>query len=350
MNEPSQKKTLKILLWIALTAIILYVAFLLSELIIILVVSVLLAFIFEPFAKALEKQGFNRLFSVLIVYVVVGFFLFFSLSKIVPKFILQMNQLLEALQIYSIHDQIVAIENEIHKFLPFFTPGELSDKVEIFIKSGIINSFEEISTVLSSIVSIISILVIVPFITFMLLKDRSSIMKGIVFIIPNKYFEMSYWIFKSISSQLGKYVRGWIFDAIFVGLLLGLGLYIIGIKNALPLGVIAGLGHLIPYFGPVIGGVPAIIISIIQYGDLSQVPAIIILIIFIYTIDNGIVQPYVFSKSVNMHPIIIILLIIAGGQLFGMIGMLLAIPVASVIKKASQEIYFAFKNYKIVKM
>ncbi|MCH8325572.1 MAG: AI-2E family transporter [Bacteroidetes bacterium] len=75
-----------------------------------------------------------------------------------------------------------------------------------------------------------------------------------------------------------------------------------------------------------------------------------ILIIFIYTIDNGIVQPYVFSKSVNMHPIIIILLIIAGGQLFGLIGMLLAIPVASVIKKASQEIYFAFKNYKIVKM
>ncbi len=350
MNEPVQKKTLKILLWVITAVIILYIAYLLTDLIIILVISVLLAFIFEPFAKALEKQGFNRFLSVTIVYVVVGFLLFFSLSMFVPKFILQMNHLREALQIYSIHDQIVAVENEIHKFLPFFTSGELSDKVEDFIKSGIINSFEEISTVLSSIVSVISILVIVPFITFMLLKDRSSIMKGVVSIIPNKYFEMSYWILKRMNSQLGRYVRGWIFDATFVGLLLGFGLYIIGVKNALPLGVIAGLGHLVPYFGPVIGGVPAIIISIIQYGDLSQVPAIIILILFIYTIDNGIVQPFVFSKSVNMHPIIIILLILAGSQFFGIIGMLLAIPVASVIKTASQEIYFAFKNYKIAKM
>jgi len=350
MNEPTQKKTLKILLWIVFTAILLYIAYLLSNLIIILIVSILLAFIFEPSAKALEKQGFNRLLSVLIVYVVVGFLLFFSISMFVPKFILQMNQLREALQIYSIHDQIVALENEVYKYLPFFTPGELSDKVENFIKSGIINSFEEISTVLSSIVSIISIVVIVPFITFMLLKDRSSIMKGIVFIMPNKYFEMSYWIFKSISTQLGRYVRGWIFDALFVGLFFGLGLYVIGIRNALPLGVIAGFGHLVPYFGPIIGGIPAIIISIIQYGDLSHVPAIIILILFIYTIDNGIVQPYVFSKSVSMHPVVIILLIIAGGQLFGLIGLFLAIPVASVTKTASQEIYFAFKNYKIAKM
>jgi len=350
MNEHTQKKTLKIILWLILTAVIIYIAYLLAELIVILIISILLAFIFEPFAKALEKQGFNRFLSVITVYVVVGFLLVFSFSMFVPKFIFQMNQLREALQIYSIHDQIVAVENEIHKFLPFFTPGELSDKIENFIKTGIINSFEEVSTILSSIVSIISIVVIVPFITFMLLKDRSSVMKAIVYIMPNKYFEMSYWIFKSISTQLGRYVRGWIFDAMFVGLFLGFGLFVLGIKNALPLGVIAGIGHLVPYFGPVIGGVPAIIISIIQYGDLSHVPAIIILILIIYAVDNGIFQPFVYSKSVDMHPIAIILLIIAGGQLFGLIGVFLAIPVASVIKTASQEIYFAFKNYKIAKM
>ncbi|PJA97804.1 MAG: hypothetical protein CO128_10630 [Ignavibacteriales bacterium CG_4_9_14_3_um_filter_30_11] len=350
MNEPILKRISKIFLWLIAAIIILYIGYLLSELIIILIVSVLLAFIFEPFAKTLERQGFNRLFSVLIVYVVVGFLLFFAMSIFVPKFILQMNQLRDALQIYSVHDQIVAVENEFHKILPFFTPGEISDKVENFIKTGIINSFEKISSVLNSIVSIISILVIVPFITFMLLKDRSTLINGIIFIVPNKYFEMSYLIFKSMNEQLGKYVRGWIFDAAFVGIFLGLGLYFIGIKNALPLGLIGGIGHLIPYFGPIIGGIPAIIISIIQYGDVSQVPAIVILILFIYTIDNGIVQPYVFSKSANINPIFIIILIIAGGQLFGLIGMLLAVPVASVVKTAAQEVYFTFKNYKIARM
>jgi predicted PurR-regulated permease PerM len=145
-------------------------------------------------------------------------------------------------------------------------------------------------------------------------------------------------------------VRGWIFDATFVGVAIGFGFYFIGLPSALPLGLIAGLGHLIPYFGPVIGGVPAIILSIVQIGDLSQVPFIVMIVVLTYMLDNGIVQPYVFSKSVDMHPIIIILLIITGGELLGIIGMLLAVPVATVIKTALTEIYFAIKNYKIAKL
>jgi predicted PurR-regulated permease PerM len=75
-----------------------------------------------------------------------------------------------------------------------------------------------------------------------------------------------------------------------------------------------------------------------------------VVISIIYAIDNGFVQPYVFSKSVEMHPVIIILLIIAGGTLFGVIGMLLAVPTATIIKTAAKETYFALKNYKIAKM
>ncbi|HUX61378.1 MAG TPA: AI-2E family transporter, partial [Ignavibacteriaceae bacterium] len=81
--------------------------------------------------------------------------------------------------------------------------------------------------------------------------------------------------------------------------------------------------------------------------NLSHVPTIILLIISVYFVDNGIVQPYVFSKSVDMHPIVIILLIVGGSQLFGVIGMLLAVPLATVIKTISKEVYFAFKNYTI---
>ncbi len=75
-----------------------------------------------------------------------------------------------------------------------------------------------------------------------------------------------------------------------------------------------------------------------------------IVISIIYAIDNGFVQPYVFSRSVEMHPIFIILLIIAGGQLFGVLGMLLAVPTATVIKTAAKETYYALKNYKIAKL
>ncbi len=350
MAESNFKKTAKIFLWIILSVILLYFLYLLSDLLIILIVSILLSFIFDPFVKQLEKEGFNRLTSTLVIFIVVGLFFYITLSVFVPKLLYQVNQLVKILNLYSLENQVSILEKEIYKYFPFFSLGEISAGIRNFINSWIANPIDRITTLLSSIVSIIAILVIVPFITFFLLKDSKKIFVGMLNILPNKYFEMSYWILKKVSVQLGRFVRAWIFDATFVGFTCGIGFYFIGIPNALPLGIIAGLGHLVPYFGPIIGGIPAIIISIIQYGDLSHVPYIFLLMFIVYALDNGLVQPYVFSKSVDMHPIVIILLIIAGSQLFGVLGMLLAIPTATVIKTAATEIYFAFKNYKIARI
>ena len=332
------------------TILLLYLIYLLSTLFAIIAVSILLAFIFDPFVKQLEKDGFSRFAATIVVFILVFFFLYIGISFFIPKFVTQFNQLIGALQVYSIQDQIINFEKEIHQYLPFFQVGDLSKKIEQFISTGMLNSVDQLSAIFTSLVSIIAILIIVPFITFFLLKDSRVIQKGLIHIMPNKYFEVTYWILKKVSIQLGRFVRGWIFDAAFVGISCGLGYYFLGIDNALPLGVISGLGHLVPYFGPVIGGVPAIIFSIIQYGDLSHVPFIIFLILGVYALDNGFVQPYVFAKSVDMHPIVIILLILAGSQLMGVIGMLLAVPIASVVKTAAQEIYFAVKNYKIARL
>ncbi len=350
MTDLTFKRLPKILLWVLVFFIFIYLAYLLSDIIIILVISILLAFIFDPLVSMLEQEGFNRLASTLFIFIGFGLFVYIGLSVFIPQFSLQMNQLIETLRDFSLHDQVVEIEKEIRSLFPFFPSGELSKRVEEFLSHQIINSFDSITILLSSIFSIIAILVIVPFISFYLLKDSRNILQGILHIMPNKYFEMSYHISKKVSVQIGRFVRAWIFDATFVGTFCGLGFYIIGIESALPLGVIAGLGHLVPYLGPIIGGIPAAIISIIQFGDLSHIPHILIVLSIIYTLDNGFVQPYVFAKSVDIHPIIIILLIIAGSQLFGVLGMLLAVPTAAVIRTLIKEIYFAFKNYKIARI
>ncbi len=350
MTDAAVKKIGKILIWVLVSALLLYTFYYLSDIILLVIISLLLAFIFEPFVRVLEKEGFNRFSATLIILIIVGFLIYLAFSFFIPRFVFQMNQLIATLQEYSLHDQLTKFEQSIHKFLPLFNPGDLSKRIEEFISSSILNSFDQITTLVTSIVSIAAILVIVPFITFFILKDRKKIVLAFVHTMPNKYFEISYWIIKKVGIQLGRFVRGWIFDASFVGISLGLGFFAIGIENALPLGLISGLGHLVPYFGPIIGGVPAIIISIIQFGDFSHVPWIILLILSVYALDNGFVQPYVFSKSVDMHPIIIILLILIGSQVFGIIGMLLAVPAASVIRTAIKEIYYVFKNYKIAKL
>jgi predicted PurR-regulated permease PerM len=284
------------------------------------------------------------------IFGVFGFITYLSLSIIIPKLIFQMNQLVGALQGFSFDEEMKALEASVIRYLPFLEPGSISTRLESLFSSQLINAVDSITEVLSSIVSVLAVLIIVPFITFFLLKDNRRILQGILHTVPNKYFEMSYYVLKKVTLQLGLFVRAWIFDATFVGVMIGFGFYFIGVPNALPLGVIAGLGHLIPYFGPVIGGIPAIIVSIVQYGDLSQVPLILLVVLITYTFDNGFVQPSVFGKSVDMHPIAIILLIISGGILFGLMGMLLAVPVATVIKTLSKEIYFATKNYKIARV
>jgi len=349
MEETVFKKLVKLILWgigIISTVFLLY---LLSDLLIISAVSFLLFFIFEPLVKRIEKEGLNRFPATLSVFIVVGFTGYWFLSFIIPQLSYQMNQLIATLRQYSTHENMLEIEKDIYRYIPLFYPGELSKAVERLIDSQKFKSIESIPAILSEIVSVIAILVIVPFITFFLVKDSRKIFRSFLQVMPNRYFEMSYWIIKRIRIQLGRYVRSWIFDAAFIGLSCGIGFYLIGIKNALPLGVIAGIGHLVPYFGPIIGGIPAAMLSISQYGDLSRIPLIALLLTIIYLLDNGIVQPLVFSKGTNMHPIAIILLIVAGSQLFGIIGMLLAIPVATVIKTAAKEIYFAFKNYRIAK-
>ncbi len=350
MPDITYKKFIKPILWLAGIIISFYLLYLLSDIIIIVSISILLSFILAPIVAGFEGRGFNRLTATLISFGIMGLLVYLGLSVIIPKFIFQMNHLIVALQKFDFAEELRSIEGVIISSLPFLEPGDISSRLQEFFSSQIVNSFQGLTSLLSGIVSIVAILVIVPFITFFFLKDSKRILQGILNLIPNSYFEMSYWVLKKVSLQLGLFVRAWIFDASFVGVLIGFGFYIIGIENAMPLGVIAGLGHLIPYFGPIIGGIPAIIISIVQFGDLSQVPIIIFIVLLTYMLDNGFVQPYVFGKSVDMHPIMIILLIIIGGTLFGLIGMLLAVPVATVIKTFAKEIYFATKNYRIARV
>ncbi|MDP4173647.1 MAG: AI-2E family transporter [Bacteroidota bacterium] len=349
MSELIIKKPVKTLLIALLIALVLYISFLFSEIIIMLAVSVLLSLIFNPFVTLLETWGLGRTLSIFIIIIITLVLLTLGLSFLIPRLSEQMDTLSESIRHANLKQTITDFDRKIVRFIPFLRPGAVYTRFEGLISSMLTDLLNSLTVFVSSLVSLIAVLVIVPFITFFLLKDNKRIIKGIVNVMPNKYFEMSYVVIRQISIQLGRFVRGWIFDAFMVGLLSGTGLSILGINNAIPIGIIAGVGHLIPYFGPIIGGVPAIIISVAQFGDFSMLPKIIIMFLGIYALDNGIIQPNVFSKSVDMHPIIIIILIIAGSQIMGIMGMLLAVPTATVVRTAAKEIYNAYRNFTIIK-
>jgi putative permease len=347
VNEVKPNKALKISAWALAAAAVLCLIFFFYEIIVILALSVLFALIFDPIVTYFEKRKVSRTFTTIIIFFLIIITIYSVYSIYVPQFADQIDKLTDSLKTISLHQRIMAVEKEIRKFFPFVPRGEVVQKAEAYLGSIIIDSMTKATTFLSSLFSVLAILFIVPFITFYLLKDSRIILKGILNIVPNKYFEMSYWILKKISEQLGRFVRAWIFDAAFVGSICALGFYFLGIDNSFTLGVIASLGHLVPYLGPFVGGTAAIIVSLIQFGNFSQVPSIAVMILCVYILDNGFFQPYIFSKNLNIHPIIIILLIVAGSQIAGIPGMLLAVPVATVVETAGREIYYAVKKYKI---
>ncbi|MEN8194007.1 MAG: AI-2E family transporter [Bacteroidota bacterium] len=327
-----------------------YLSYLFRDLIFLVIISLLIAFIFNPVVTFLENRGMKRFLAVILVFAFIGVLVVFGISVMIPKIANQFNLLANLITKENINKLILQIQEGVDDYLPFIDASEFALTIEEFVSKFFLTSVNNFTEILGGIVSALAIMIIVPFITFFLLKDNKQIVKGIVNITPNKYFEFSFTIIDKTSKQLGKYVRGWILDAFIVGFASAIGLWILGIQNSATIGLIAGVGHLIPYFGPLIGGLPAVLISLVQFGDLSKLPEILIMFTIIYSFDNGYIQPNIFSKQTDFHPLMIILLILMGGQLLGMLGMLLAVPIATVMKTAAKEIYYGYKNYKIIKI
>jgi len=308
-----------------------------------LIFCLLIALILSPIVDFLESKGLNRSISILIVYAMITFLLIMVFQLFLPNITQEASSFKTYYKGFEFSDKLKDVERWMEKNLPFLKRGDVQKEIETSIKG----SYTRLQDVLSSLVSTVLLVIIVPFITFFILRDRRKIKNGLISIVPNKYFEMTVNIIDKIEKQLSSYVRGWIFDAMFVGLLAMIGLSILNVNNAVIIGLVAGMGHLIPYAGPVVGGVTAILISIIQFGDFHMVIPIVIMFTIIYILDNSIVQPYIFSKSADMNPITIIALLLLGNELLGAFGILIAIPVATILKVSARETINGFRNYKL---
>lgn len=313
-----------------------------------LAISILISMIFNPVVDFLEQRKIPRVVSVISIFILTGLSLFTVVSILMPKLVNQFEAIASSLNNDSIKLSLSQFEQTLKAKFPFLAAINLTSSISTFFNSTILGWINNLSIILQGLFAFLAVIVIIPFMTFFIMKDSQTLLHGIINFVPNKYFEVSYNVITKIGYQLSRYVRGWILDAALVGILAGVGLALLGINNSVSIGFIAGAGHLIPYFGPIIGGLPAIIISIIQFGDLSMLPSVLILFTIIYTFDNGFIQPNIISKSTDMHPLVIIVLILVGNQTLGILGMLLAVPIATVVKTAIKEIYFGYKNYKII--
>ncbi len=313
-------------------------------LLIALIIAILLSFVLKPLVRFFEiSVGMNRTFSIAVVFVLLGAFAFFNGSRAVPVVMDSVRDIYQRFQHFPLDQKIDELLRSFASGIPVIDPQTASQKVRAMIDSSLSSAGQSAAAAAGSLFSFF----IIPFVTYFALAEGDKAAKKLLERVPNKYFEMTLNVVDKIQKDLVGYLRGWILDSVIVGIINIIGYYIIGVNYPIVLGVIAGISNLIPYVGPFVGVVPAILISVTQTGDLSMVTPILLFLLAVQAIDNIIVQPLCFSKTVDMHPLTVIVVLIVGNQLLGVLGMLLAIPVYTILKVTAVESYWGLKHYRI---
>ncbi|MBN23059.1 MAG: hypothetical protein CL678_17370 [Bdellovibrionaceae bacterium] len=184
-------------------------------------------------------------------------------------------------------------------------------------------------------------MLIVPILSFVLLNDSRRIKKKFFELVPNRFFESTFMVTTLIFRSLSDYVRAKIIEATLVGLIVGIGLWIVGAKYAFVLALLAGVANILPYVGPFIGAAPGILYA--GFDPASSHLFIPVLIVYGIAnfIDMGFIFPVLVAKLVNLHPLILIAAVILGQQYYGLVGMLISIPIATALKVIVREIFDA---------
>ena len=200
---------------------------------------------------------------------------------------------------------------------------------------------------IEGVISGLTFAVIVPFVAFFFLKEGRRLTRGLIALVPNAYFELCLNLMYQANKQIGNYIRGQLLAVLVVSVLSISGLSIIGVYYALPLGLLAGLANVIPYLGPLIGIVCSSIVALATGGGLAMVAKVIMMFLIVQLIDNVFIQPTVVAKSVELHPLVVLFVVMVGSQLMGIVGMLIAVPLTGIAKVSSQTIYEGVRQYQL---
>jgi predicted PurR-regulated permease PerM len=173
-------------------------------------------------------------------------------------------------------------------------------------------------------------LVVVPVLTFYFLKDWLSIRDTFINLVPAAQRPKVRQIIVEIGTVISGYIRGQVTVSTIIGLLVFIGMYIFDLNFALTIGLIAALTEFVPIIGPIIGAIPALLIALLTSPLLAV--KVVIFYIFIHQLENHIIVPKVMGHSIDLHPVTVILAFLIGAQLFGLAGMILAVPVAAILK------------------
>ena len=309
-------------------------------------IALVFAFLLDPVVDWLQRRGLSRGIGVVIVGL--GFIVVFVVAGflIVPKVADQAATLAQNLPSYS--QRLFEIANDLlarHKpllerlRLPT-TLGEWTTRFSSQIEGAVSSSLSFLAGALTSMLSRILWVIIIPLATLWILKDLDYIKAKVVHFTPESHKERLMHMSSAVGGVLGKYIRGMLAVAIIYSVVASTWLTLAGLEYALILGGISGLFYLIPYVGTLMIVVAAGVVAIVQPWSLGAVVAVMAALgVQSFVLFDLVVTPKVVGGSVGVHPVLMLFSLALGARLFGVVGMVAAVPVAAAIQVALGQYY-----------
>lgn len=317
------------LLWL-LRPVLIQILRLISEVFMPVLVGLLIAYILHPIVELLERRRVPRLMAVLLIYASFILVIAIVVVNAIPVFTTQWIELSDDLPRLKEWYTKWMSEWEAHKY---FLPESIShgvDRVIIQSHERVSHSVTELVNNARNTLGKLLAYAVVPFIAFYLLKDMKQLHQSSMLIIPAAYRKRVLTVLRDINVSLGDYIHGQMMVALIVGGCAYLGYWLIGMPYPFVLAAFVCLTNVIPYIGPLIGAGPAVIIAL----TISTKMAIMVVTVnlIIQVLEGNVLSPHIVGRSLQLHPLLIIMALLAGEAIGGIVGLIVAVPFLAVCK------------------
>jgi predicted PurR-regulated permease PerM len=326
-----------------------------AGLVLYLVVGGVLAYLLRPGVDWLQSLGLRRVPAIFATFVLVVGGIAVVVTSIVPFVGRQVQELSQLISVEMVTDVASYLEVRLQQVAPI-EAGVLVENVERMAESlrrGDLVRGDRVAETLGSVVAvftnIVYAVVIIPFVTFFLLKDGLQIRRSLMWLVPNRYFEVTLAIVDKVESNISRYFRALLIQCSSIAVIASVLLWMVGLQNAIAIGIFTGLANTIPYFGPFLGFVFGALVGVAQTGNLALVPWVALAMAITQLADNVLLQPLIFSRAAKAHPLVILFVVLIGARLGGILGMLVAIPLTTTIRVVVEQVLWSLRNYRILR-
>ncbi|WP_096189440.1 AI-2E family transporter [Evansella halocellulosilytica] len=309
-----------------------------------------LYYLLRPVVNFLHKRKLPKVLSILLIYL--------GLIGVITGLVFLVGPILQR-QFTNLVENFPGLVNELNKlfievqnnewFARFqetenFSLQELTDNLMGYLREGFDIFTTSLTSLIGAVTNFVIMIIIIPFVLFYLLKDGTKAPNQVLRFFPEKQQVEGKKILKDMDEALSSYIQGQIIVSFCVGVLMYISFLIIGIDYSLILALIAMFTNVIPFIGPWIGTIPAVIVAIIDSP--TMVLWVLIAIVVVQQIESNLISPQVMGKKLSVHPLTIILLILVVGRFAGFLGLILAVPTYAVLKVVVSHTYRLLKLRK----